>query len=91
MAKADEMLQNDDFKAQLRVTALSTRNLQGQHSATQAKVDKLKDSITTQDMNVPLDKKKFCKPTFDKIEYIEKEQEKQKAQLSEILKNQFAQ
>ncbi|KAL8147825.1 hypothetical protein AgCh_005225 [Apium graveolens] len=43
LAKADEMLINDDFKAQLRVTALSTRHLQGQHSTTHAKTLKGKD------------------------------------------------
>ncbi|KAL8120303.1 hypothetical protein AgCh_017461 [Apium graveolens] len=37
LAKVDEMLINDDFKAQLRVTALSTRHLQGQYSTTHAK------------------------------------------------------
>ncbi|MDV3180609.1 MAG: hypothetical protein Q8829_02950, partial [Candidatus Phytoplasma australasiaticum] len=41
LAKADEMLINNDFKAQLRVTALSTRHLQGQHSTTHAKVNKI--------------------------------------------------
>ena len=86
LAKADDMLMNDDFKAQLRVTTLSTRHLQGQHSDTQAKVDKLQDSVTRQDMNFNLDKKKFFKPAFDRIEYIEKEQEKQKDQLYDILK-----
>ena len=85
------MLINDDFKAQLRVTALSTRHLQGQHSLTQANVDKIQDLLTTQDMNVALDKKKFFRPSFGRIEYIEKTQEEQQAQISEILKNQAAQ
>ncbi|KAL8120418.1 hypothetical protein AgCh_017557 [Apium graveolens] len=39
--KADEMLVNDDFKAQLRVTALCTRYLQGQHSTTHSKGEKV--------------------------------------------------
>ncbi|KAL8091512.1 hypothetical protein AgCh_033945 [Apium graveolens] len=37
LAKADEMMINEDFKTQLRVTALSTRHLQGQHSTTHVK------------------------------------------------------
>ncbi|KAL8104805.1 hypothetical protein AgCh_028832 [Apium graveolens] len=43
LEKADEMLINDDFKAQLGVTTLSTRHLQGQHSTTHAKTLKGKD------------------------------------------------
>ncbi|KAL8118489.1 hypothetical protein AgCh_016131 [Apium graveolens] len=88
LAKADEMLVNDDFKIQLRVTALSTRHLQGQQSVTQAKVDKIQKSLNQQDTVVKLDKKLFFKPTFDKIANIEKTQEKQQAQIDEILKNQ---
>ena len=59
LAKANEMLVNDDFKAQLRVTALSTRNLQGQHSITQAKVNKIQETLIQQDMNVKLEKNRF--------------------------------
>ncbi|KAL8119347.1 hypothetical protein AgCh_016755 [Apium graveolens] len=59
LAKADEMLMNDDFKAQLRVTALSTWHLQGQHSITQAKVNKIQETLIQQDMNVKLEKNRF--------------------------------
>lgn len=69
-------MSHDDFKVQLRTTALSTRHLRGEHLETQAKVDKVQDLITTQAMNFGLDKKKFFQPTFDRIAYVEKEQEK---------------
>jgi len=82
------MLLNDDFKAQLRVTALSTRHLQGQHSTTHAKVNKIQETLIQQDMNVKLEKNRFFKPAFDRIAYIEKTQEKQQTQIEEILKNQ---
>ena len=42
-------------------------------------------------MNVNLDNKRFFQPAFDRIGYIEKTQEKQQAQISDILKNQAAQ
>ena len=77
LAKADYMLINDDFKAQLRVTALSARHLQGQHSITHDKVTKIQESLIQQDMNVKLEKNRFFKPAFDRIGYIEKTQEKQ--------------
>ncbi|KAL8119762.1 hypothetical protein AgCh_017026 [Apium graveolens] len=85
------MLINDDFKAQLRVTALSTMHLQGQHSITHDKVNKIQESLIQQDMNVKLEKNRFFKPAFDRIGYIEKTQEQQQAQIYDILKNQAAQ
>ncbi|KAL8116595.1 hypothetical protein AgCh_022941 [Apium graveolens] len=88
LAKADEMLINDDFKTQLRVTALSTRHLQGQHSITHDKVNKIQENLIQQDMNLKLENKRFFQPTFDRIAYIEKTQEKQQSQIDEILKNQ---
>ncbi|KAL8090662.1 hypothetical protein AgCh_039917 [Apium graveolens] len=89
--KDDEMLVNDDFKAQLRVTALSTRNLQGQHSITQTKVNKIQETLIQKDINFILDKNRFFKPAFNKVEAIEKAQEKQQAQIAEVLKNQASQ
>ena len=88
LAKADEMLINDDFKAQLRVITLSTRHLQGQHSITHDKVNKIQENLIQQDMNLKLEKNRFFKPAFDRIAYIEKTQEKQQTQIEEILKNQ---
>lgn len=89
--KADEFLLTDEFKAQLRISALSTRHLSGEHYAIQAQIGRIKDAITEQNMNWTLDKKKFFQPTHDRIAYIEKEQEKQKAQLDQVLKNQDSQ
>ena len=54
-------------------------------------MDKIQESINQQDMVAKLDKKRFFKPTFDKIEYIEQTQEKQQAPIDEILKNQASQ
>ncbi|KAL8088426.1 hypothetical protein AgCh_038274 [Apium graveolens] len=88
LAEADEMLINDDFKAQLRVTALSTRHLQGQHSITHDKVNKIQEALIQPDMNVKLEKNRFFKPAFDRIAYIEKTPEKQQTQIEEILQNQ---
>ena len=42
-------------------------------------------------MNVKLEKNRFFKPAFDHIGYIEKAQEKQQAQIAEVLKNQASQ
>ncbi|KAL8102783.1 hypothetical protein AgCh_027344 [Apium graveolens] len=42
VAKADEMLINDDFKTQLRVTALSTRHLQ---ASQQSQLDEIQASV----------------------------------------------
>ena len=42
-------------------------------------------------MNVKLEKNKLFKPAFNRIGYIEKTQEKQQDQISEILKNQASQ
>ncbi|KAL8093226.1 hypothetical protein AgCh_035207 [Apium graveolens] len=91
LAKADEMLINDDFKTQLRVTALSTRHLQGQHSTTHAEVHKIQEALLKQGTTMKLEKKSFFKPTFDRVAYIEKTQEKQQSQIDEILKNQASQ
>ncbi|KAL8149047.1 hypothetical protein AgCh_006161 [Apium graveolens] len=63
----------------------------GHHSITQAKVNKIQETLIQQDMNVKLEKNRFFKPTFDRIGYIEKTQEKQQAQISDILKNEAAQ
>ena len=41
IAKADELLTNADLKTQLKITALSTKHLQGLHSSTHEKVDTL--------------------------------------------------
>ena len=54
-------------------------------------MNKIQETLIQQDMNVKLEKNRFFKPAFDRIEYIEKTQEKQQAQLSDILKNQAAQ
>ncbi|PMX22226.1 hypothetical protein, partial [Pseudomonas sp. MPR-R2A4] len=77
LAKANELLVNEDFKTLLRVTALTTRHLQGQQSVTQAKVDKIQETLMQQDTVVKLDTKRFFKPSFDQITNIEKTQEKQ--------------
>ncbi|KAL8114321.1 hypothetical protein AgCh_021245 [Apium graveolens] len=91
LAKADEMLINDDFKTQFRVTALSTRHMQGLHSTTHAELRKVKEELLKQDMTRKLDKKKFFRPTFDRVVYIEKTQEKHQSQIDDILKHQASQ
>ncbi|KAL8103728.1 hypothetical protein AgCh_028071 [Apium graveolens] len=91
ISKADELLTNYDFKTQLKVTALSTKSLQGLHSTTEAKVDKLQDTDDKLDMEIKLDKKRFIRPIQEKVEAIEKVQEKKQAQLDEVLQNQAAQ
>ncbi|KAL8120989.1 hypothetical protein AgCh_017960 [Apium graveolens] len=91
LAKADEMLINDDFKTQLRVTALSTRHLQGLYSITHAELHKIQEELLKQEMTQKLDKEKFFQPTFDRVAYIEKTQEKQQSQINDILKNQASQ
>ena len=85
------MLINDDIKAQLRVIALSTRHLQGQHSTTHAEVHKIQEALLKQETTMKLEKKSFFKPTFDRVAYIEKTQERQQSQIDEILKNQASQ
>ena len=91
IAKADELLTNSDFMTQLKVTALSTKNLQCLHSATQEKVDKLLEKAEKLDMETKLDKKRFIRPISEKVEAIEKVQEKQQAQITEVLQNQASQ
>ena len=89
VSKAD--LSNSDFKTQLKITALTTKSLQGLHSETQAKVDKLQESANKLDIQIKLDKTRIIKPTLEKVEAIEKTQEKQHAQISEVLANQASQ
>ncbi|KAL8089399.1 hypothetical protein AgCh_039010 [Apium graveolens] len=91
ISKADELLTNSDFKQQLKVTALSTKNLQGLHSKTHEKVDKLQESADKLDLMLKLDKNRFIRPIQEKVEAIEQVQEKQQAQLDEVLQNQASQ
>ncbi|KAL8147046.1 hypothetical protein AgCh_004677 [Apium graveolens] len=91
LTKADEMFNSDDFKTQLRVTALSTKHLQGLHSTTHAELYKIQEEFIKHDQIQKIDKKKFFQPTFDRIAYIEKTQEKQQALIDDILKNQASQ
>ncbi|KAL8133959.1 hypothetical protein AgCh_009144 [Apium graveolens] len=91
IAKADELLTNSDFKAQLKVTALSTKSLKGQHSITHTKVDKLQENADKLDLMLKLDKYKFIRPIHEKVEAIEKVHEKQQAQLTDVLQNQASQ
>ena len=84
-------LNSDDFKTQLRVTALSTKHLQGLHSTTHAELHKIREEFIKQDQVHKIDKKKFFQPTFDRIAYIEKTQDNQQAQIDDILKNQASQ
>ncbi|KAL8134537.1 hypothetical protein AgCh_009526 [Apium graveolens] len=91
LTKADEMLNSDDFKTQLRVTALSTKHLQGLHSNTHAELHKIQENFIKQEQVWKIDKKKFFQPTIDRIAYIEKTQEKQQAQIDQILTNQASQ
>ena len=81
------MLTSSDFKQQLKVTAPSTKNLQGIHSKTHEKVDKLQESADKLDLMLKLDKNRFIRPIHEKVEAIEKVQEKQQAQLDEVLQN----
>ena len=76
---------------QLKVTALSTKNLQGLHSATHEKVDKLLEKAENLDMETKLDKKRFIRPISEKVEAIEKIQEQQQSQITEVLQNQASQ
>ena len=91
LTKADEMLNSDDFKTQLRVTALSTKHLQGLHSNTHAELHKIQENFIKQEQVWKLDKKKFFQPTIDRVAYIEKTQDHQQAKIDEILKNQASQ
>ena len=91
MTKADEMLITDNFKTQLWVTALSSKHLQGLHSTTPAEIHKVQEELITQEQVQKIDKKKFLQPTFDRVAYIEKTQEKQQSQINDILKNQASQ
>ncbi|KAL8101334.1 hypothetical protein AgCh_033278 [Apium graveolens] len=91
LTKADEMLHYDDFKTQLRVTALSTKHLQGLHSNTHAELHKIQENFIKQEQVCKIDKKKFFHPTIDRVAYIEKTQEKQQAQIDQILTNQASQ
>ncbi|KAL8099464.1 hypothetical protein AgCh_031918 [Apium graveolens] len=91
IAKADELLTNADLKTQLKITALSTKHLQGLHSSTQEKVDILKEKADKLDLQIKLDKNRYIRPTLEKIEAIEKIQEKQHAQIDEVLANQASQ
>ncbi|KAL8106700.1 hypothetical protein AgCh_023449 [Apium graveolens] len=83
IAKVDELLTNSDFKAQLKVTALNTKSLLGQHSITHAKVDKLQKNADKLDLMLKLDMNRFIRPIHENVEAIEKVQEKQQAQLAE--------
>ncbi|KAL8125055.1 hypothetical protein AgCh_012653 [Apium graveolens] len=91
LTKADEMLNSDDLKTQLRVTALSIKHLQGLHSTTHAELHKIQENFLKQEQVWKIDKKKFFQPTIDRIAYIEKTQEKQQAQIDDILTNQASQ
>ncbi|KAL8104298.1 hypothetical protein AgCh_028500 [Apium graveolens] len=91
LTKADEMLNSDDFKTQLRVTALSTKHLQGLHSNTHAELHKIQENFIKQEQVWKIDEKKFFQPTIDRVAYIEKTQEKQQAQIDQILTNQASQ
>ncbi|XP_074326546.1 uncharacterized protein LOC141664494 [Apium graveolens] len=91
LTKADEILNSDDFQTQLRVTALSTKHLQGLHSTTHAELHKIQENFIKQEQVWKIDKKKFFQSTIDRIAYIEKTQEKQQAQIDEILTNQASQ
>ncbi|KAL8107130.1 hypothetical protein AgCh_023792 [Apium graveolens] len=91
LTKADEMLNSDDFKTQLRVTALSTKHLQGLHSTTHAEIHKIQENFIKQEQVWKLDKKKFFQPSMDRIAYIEKTQDRQQAQIDKIMQNQASQ
>ncbi|KAL8157879.1 hypothetical protein AgCh_002553 [Apium graveolens] len=91
LTKADDMLNSDDFKTQLRVTALSTKHLQALHSTTHAELHKIQEEFIKQEQVWKINKKKFFQPTFDRIAYIEKTQDHQQAQIDDILKNQASQ
>ncbi|KAL8105349.1 hypothetical protein AgCh_029225 [Apium graveolens] len=83
IAKPDELLTNTDFKTQLKITALSTKHLQGLHSSTHEKVDTLKEKYDKLDLKIKLDKNRYIRPTLEKFEAIEKIQEKQQTQIDE--------
>ncbi|KAL8091340.1 hypothetical protein AgCh_033812 [Apium graveolens] len=87
IAKADELVINSVVKTQFKITALSTKNLQGLHCKTQEKVDKLLEKADKLEMETKLDKKRFIRPISEKVEAIEKTQEKQQAQISEKKKD----
>ncbi|KAL8134557.1 hypothetical protein AgCh_009539 [Apium graveolens] len=91
IAKADELLTNADLKTQLKITALLTKHLQGLHSSTLEKVDTLKEHADKLDLQLKLDKNRYIRPTLEKIEAIEKIQEKQQTQIDEVLANQVSQ
>ena len=57
LTKADEMLISGDFKTQLRVTALSTKHLQGLHSNTHAELHLLREELMKQEQVHKIDKK----------------------------------
>ncbi|KAL8133306.1 hypothetical protein AgCh_008680 [Apium graveolens] len=70
---------------------LVKKHLQGQHSTTHAEVHKIQEALLKQETTMKLEKKSFFKPTFERIAYIEKTQEKQQSQIDEILQNQVSQ
>ena len=70
---------------------MSTRSLHGLHSITHDKVDTLKENADKLDLHIKLEKNRYIRPTLEKIEAIEKIQEKQHAQIDEVLANQASQ
>ncbi|KAL8108285.1 hypothetical protein AgCh_024654 [Apium graveolens] len=65
---------NSDFKTQLKVTTLNTKTLQGLHSKTHEKVDKLQETADKLDMMYKLDKKRFIRSIQEKVDVIEQVQ-----------------
>ncbi|KAL8101032.1 hypothetical protein AgCh_033059 [Apium graveolens] len=91
IVKADELLTNADFKTQLKITALSTKHLQVLHTSTHEKVDTLREQADKLDQVLKLDKHRYIRPISEKVTAIEKTQEKQQAQIAEVLVNQASQ
>ena len=91
IAEADELLTNVDFKTQLKITALSTKHLQSLHTATHEKVDTLREQANKLDQVLKPDKNRYIRPISEKVVAIEKNQEKQQAQIAEVLANQASQ
>ncbi|KAL8089501.1 hypothetical protein AgCh_039102 [Apium graveolens] len=85
IAKADELLTNADFKTQIKITTLSTKQLQGLHTSTHEKVDTLREKADKLDLQIKLDKNRYIRPISEKVEAIEKTQEEQHAQIAEVL------
>ncbi|KAL8116094.1 hypothetical protein AgCh_022547 [Apium graveolens] len=56
IVKADKLLTNADFKTQLKITALSTKHLQGLHTSTHENVDTLREKDDKLDLQIKLDK-----------------------------------